>query len=71
MGVENGGEADLRPAERARGAHRVEDVRELELVVAPEADEVVFGGVEDLLLARIGEEGRERLRSGSLIGSTM
>ena len=28
VGVENGGEADLRPAERARGAHGVEDVRE-------------------------------------------
>ena len=58
--VENGGEADLRPAERARGAHGVENVGELEAVVAPKADEVVFGGVKHLLLARIGEEGRER-----------
>ncbi len=63
VGVENGGEADLRPAECARGAHRVEDVRKLEMVVAPEADEVVLGVVEDLLLAWIGEEGRERIQT--------
>ena len=31
-----------------------------EVVVTPEADEVVFSGVENLLLIRIGEEGRER-----------
>ena len=61
VGVENGSEADLRPAECARGAHRVEDVRKLEVVVPPEAHEVVLSGVEDLLLARIGEEGRERI----------
>ena len=46
----------------ARGAHRIEDVRKLEVVVAAEADEVVLGGVEDLLLARIGEEGRKRFQ---------
>ena len=43
----------------ARGAHGVEDVRELEAVVAPETDEVVFGSVKNLLLVGIGEEGRK------------
>ena len=47
---------------RARGTHRVEDVRKLEVVVPSKADEVVLGSVEDLLLARIGEEGREGIQ---------
>jgi len=58
--LENGREADLWPAERARGAHGVEDIRELEVVVAPEANKIVFGSVEHFLLVRIGEQGRKR-----------
>jgi len=46
----------LRPAERARGGHGVEQVGELEAVVAFEAEQVIFGGVEDFLLLRVGEE---------------
>ena len=62
LSLENGGQPDLRPAERARRAHGVEDVRELEVVVAPEADQVVFGGVKHFLLIAIGEDGGERAR---------
>ena len=57
VGVENGGQTDLRPPQCARRAHGVEDVRELETVAAPEADDVVFGGMKHLLLRGIGEDG--------------
>ena len=57
VGVENGGQANLRPPQCARRAHGVEDVRELETVAAPEADDVVFGGMKHLLLRGIGEDG--------------
>ncbi len=55
--LQDGAQAQPGPAQGAGGHHGVEDVGELEIVVALEADQVVFGGVKNLLLGRVGKQG--------------
>ena len=52
-------QADALIAADAGGRHGIEDVDHIEVEVALEADEVVFGGVEDLLDGGVGEDGGE------------
>ena len=57
-------QADALIAADAGSRHRVEDGPHIEIKVALETDEVVFGGVEDLLDGGIGQDGAERTDIG-------
>ena len=57
-------QADALVATDTRGRQGIEDIRHIEIEIALEAYEIIFGGVEDDLDGGVGEDGREGAEVG-------